>query len=55
MARRSYLPAEVHWGHQFAQIVMKPAEGSEDTHYTIDLNRWVCCVFCEGGGQALHH
>lgn len=35
-----YIPAhalQVHWGHQFAQIVMKP-EG-DNTSYHIDLNK----------------
>lgn len=30
---------QVHWGHQFAQIVMKP--DGEDNSYHIDLNKWV--------------
>jgi hypothetical protein len=37
MARRSYLPTELHWGHQFEQIVMKP--GGEESNYIIDLNK----------------
>ncbi|EFN59959.1 hypothetical protein CHLNCDRAFT_133057 [Chlorella variabilis] len=38
MARRSYLPTEVHWGHRFAEIIMKP-EG-EESRYFIDLNKF---------------
>ncbi len=37
MARRSYLPTEVHWGHRFAEIIMKPA--GEESKYIIDLNK----------------
>ncbi|PSC68160.1 E set domain-containing [Micractinium conductrix] len=40
MARRSYLPTEIHWGHQFAQIVLRPQAGLDDTHYIIDLNKF---------------
>ncbi|KAL4447568.1 hypothetical protein ABPG75_004787 [Micractinium tetrahymenae] len=40
MARRSYLPTEIHWGHQFSQIVLKPEAGSDDTYYVIDLNKF---------------
>lgn len=48
MARRSYLPTEIHWGHQFSQIVLKPEAGSDDTYYVIDLNKFHDVVPQEG-------
>lgn len=40
MTRRSYLPTEIHWGHQFQQIVLKPTGEGEDPKYIIDLNKF---------------
>jgi hypothetical protein len=37
MARRSYLPTELHWGHRFAEIIIKPTD--EESRYFIDLNK----------------
>uniref|UniRef100_A0A1D2A1X4 Uncharacterized protein n=1 Tax=Auxenochlorella protothecoides TaxID=3075 RepID=A0A1D2A1X4_AUXPR len=40
MARRSYLPHELHWGEQFLPIIMRP-EGSEtNKHYGVDLTHF---------------
>lgn len=39
MSRRSYLPTEMHWGHRFAEIIMKPDPEEEDSRYFIDLNK----------------
>lgn len=38
MARQSYLPPEIHWGHQFAKIVVS---SPQDSHYSVDLGRCV--------------
>ncbi|KDD76315.1 inward potassium channel rectifier, partial [Helicosporidium sp. ATCC 50920] len=38
MARRSYVPSDLAWGHQFVDIICRPAAG--ETHYTIDLDRF---------------
>lgn len=39
MARRSFTPADIHWGRQFADIIAKPARHG-DTQYSVDLNRF---------------
>ncbi|KXZ54470.1 hypothetical protein GPECTOR_4g535 [Gonium pectorale] len=38
MARQSYLPSEIHWGHTFANIV-RPAQPGE-TQHEVDLSRF---------------
>ncbi|GLC33407.1 hypothetical protein PLESTM_000067800 [Pleodorina starrii] len=38
MARQSYLPSEIHWGHTFVNIVHLPKEQS--TEYEVDLSRF---------------
>lgn len=43
MARQSYLPPEIHWGHQFAKIVLSNAL---DSYYSVDLGRCVCVCSC---------
>ncbi|GAB4816589.1 hypothetical protein N2152v2_003635 [Parachlorella kessleri] len=35
MVRRSYLPTEIVWGHQFKQVIQKPWGG--DTRYAVNL------------------
>ncbi len=37
MARQSYLPSEIHWGHQFAKIVHSTPN---DSFYTVDIGRF---------------
>ena len=37
MARQSYLPTEIHWGHKFISILQKPPPGH--THYTVDISK----------------
>ena len=37
MARQSYLPSEILWGHQFCSIIRKPKP--PNTHYVIDIER----------------
>lgn len=37
MARQSYLPSEIHWGHQFCPIIRKPKPPS--TRYLIEIER----------------
>jgi hypothetical protein len=37
MARRSFIPQDIWWGYQFANIVRAPLPG--ETHYTVDLDR----------------
>lgn len=39
MARRSYLPTEMHWGHKFEEIIEKPPPGIDDARYIINLNK----------------
>jgi len=39
MARRSYVPADIRWGHQFRRMIHAPAPGSGETRVTIDLDR----------------
>jgi hypothetical protein len=48
MARRSYLPTEVHWGHKFEEIIEKPPPGSDDARYIINLNKFHNVVPQEG-------
>jgi hypothetical protein len=40
MARRSYTPEDVYWGHQFCNIITKPSVDDEDGHYEIVLDRF---------------
>lgn len=40
MARRSYLPHEIHWGEQFCPIIMKPDPGARDKRYGVDLTHF---------------
>ncbi|KAK9856462.1 hypothetical protein WJX84_003016 [Apatococcus fuscideae] len=35
MARQSYLPSEVHWGHEFKRIIIPPKPN--DTRYMVDV------------------
>lgn len=35
MARRSYLPGDLHWGYQFAPIITRPMGG--ETGYGVQL------------------
>ena len=37
MARQSYLPTEIHWGHKFVPILAKPPPGQ--TRYHVDISR----------------
>ena len=37
MARQSYLPTEIHWGHKFVSILQKPPPGH--THYAVDISK----------------
>ncbi|KAK9825397.1 hypothetical protein WJX81_000403 [Elliptochloris bilobata] len=37
LTRQSYLPNEIHWGHQFAQMIHAPADGG--TNYIVDISR----------------
>ncbi len=37
MARQSYLPTEIHWGHKFVPILSKPPPGQ--TRYQVDISR----------------
>ncbi|KAK9916760.1 hypothetical protein WJX75_006642 [Coccomyxa subellipsoidea] len=37
MARQSYLPTEIHWGHKFVSIIGVPPPGQ--THYKVDISR----------------
>ena len=39
MARQSYLPNELRWGHCFKDMLSLPAPGT--TQYTIDFSGWV--------------
>jgi hypothetical protein len=39
MARQSYLPTEIHWGHKFVGIMGPPAPGQ--TRYMVDITKWV--------------
>ncbi len=39
MVRRSYLPTEIVWGHQFKQVIQKPWGG--DTRYAVNLTSYV--------------
>lgn len=38
MARRSFMPADIHWGRQFSDIIIKPDRG--ETQYAVDLERF---------------
>ncbi|GIL92308.1 hypothetical protein Vretimale_19557 [Volvox reticuliferus] len=38
MARQSYLPSEIHWGHTFVNVI-RPAHGG-DTQHEVDLSRF---------------
>ncbi|KAK9805912.1 hypothetical protein WJX73_004138 [Symbiochloris irregularis] len=38
MARQSYLPNEIHWGHSFVPIIFPPTHGK--THYIIDISKF---------------
>jgi hypothetical protein len=37
MARQSYLPTEIHWGHKFVPIMHKPPPG--ETRYHVDISK----------------
>lgn len=37
MARQSYLPTEIHWGHSFVPIIFPPPAGQ--THYIVDISK----------------
>lgn len=37
MARQSYLPTEIHWGHKFVPILHKPPPG--ETRYNVDISK----------------
>ena len=37
MARQSYLPTEIHWGHKFVPILHKPPPGG--TRYNVDISK----------------
>ncbi len=37
MARQSYLPTEIHWGHKFVSIISVPPPGQ--TYYKVDISR----------------
>lgn len=37
MARQSYLPTEIHWGHSFVPIILPPELGK--THYKVDISK----------------
>ncbi len=39
MARRSYLPHELHWGEQFLPIIMRPEGSESNKHYGVDLTQ----------------
>ena len=39
MARQSYLPNELRWGHCFKDMLSHPAPGT--SQYTIDFSGWV--------------
>jgi hypothetical protein len=38
MARRSYIPDELYWGHEFQNIVKLPSPGSGRTEYSVQLD-----------------
>ncbi|KAK9837394.1 hypothetical protein WJX84_010244 [Apatococcus fuscideae] len=38
MARQSYLPSEIHWGHEFKKIVLPPKPN--DTRYIVDVSQF---------------
>ena len=40
MARQSYLPTEIHWGHKFVSIMGPPPPGQ--TRYRVDISRRGC-------------
>lgn len=37
MARQSYLPTEIHWGHTFVPIIDLPPPGQR--HYIVDISK----------------
>ncbi|KAL4517172.1 hypothetical protein Ndes2437B_g06780 [Nannochloris sp. 'desiccata'] len=42
MARRSYIPEEIYWGHQFKNVVIRPEEGasSSASFYEVNLDHF---------------
>jgi Inward rectifier potassium channel C-terminal domain len=39
MARRSYIPEEIYWGHQFLNVVVRP-EGTSSGHFEVNLDQF---------------
>lgn len=37
MARQSYLPTEIHWGHKFSSIIRRPKPPS--TRFVIEIEK----------------
>jgi len=53
MARQSYLPTEIHWGHKFVSILQKPPPGQ--TRYHVDISKQVTQLSWHPSKSLLHN